>query len=66
MEQNRYITNLVLNQFDTTTKSPVYYVSIKAENGAGLISEPVISTPIIILNEDKTGMYSLNAKSSVR
>ncbi|KAL5013969.1 hypothetical protein ScPMuIL_008239 [Solemya velum] len=56
MEQNRYITNLVLNQFDTTTKSPVYYVSIKAENGAGLISEPVISTPIIILNEDKTGV----------
>lgn len=40
-----------------TTRSPVYYLSVRARNGAGVVnSSPKISTPIIVVEEDKAGM----------
>lgn len=56
-ERNRYIADLKLDPTDAMTLLPVYYVSIKAENGAGLISEIITSTPVMVLDEDVTGTY---------
>lgn len=42
---------------DENTKLPVYFVTITSVNGAGLTSEPVVSTPIIIVDEDQPGKY---------
>ena len=55
-ETDIYISGLSLLLTDTVTKLPVYYVSIKAQNGAGLESQKVISTPIVVVNEDKPGI----------
>lgn len=42
---------------DQILHKPVYYVSLKAINGAGLESDPVISTPIMVVDEDSPGMF---------
>ena len=44
------------------TKSPVYYVSMKAENGAGQESNVITSTPIVV-DEDKPGKVSIDTMS---
>ena len=36
--------------------SPVYYVSLKVKNGAGNLSAPTVSTPVIVVPEDVTGI----------
>jgi len=54
-EKDLYITDLSLEITDTETKLPVYYVMIKATNGAGIPSLPVVSTPILVVDEDKPG-----------
>ncbi|KAK3101942.1 hypothetical protein FSP39_007535 [Pinctada imbricata] len=51
-----YIDGLSLSVTDDNTKIPVYYVSMKAENGAGLISDPITSTPIVVVQRDKPGI----------
>lgn len=59
-ESSQYITGLALELTNTTTKTPVYYVSMKAENGAGILStQAVTSTPIIVVPEDKAGKISM-------
>ena len=57
IEKDIYISNLALTLTDPTTKFPVYYVSVKATNGAGLESNQVTSTPIFVVDEDKPGKY---------
>lgn len=58
-ESSQYITGITLELTNTTTKTPVYYVSMKAENGAGILStQAVTSTPIIVVPEDKAGKIS--------
>jgi hypothetical protein len=53
---SQYITGFTLEVSNQTTKSPVYYLSLKAQNGAGLVSPtPTISTPIMVMEEDKAG-----------
>lgn len=54
-ESDIYITDLTLQLTNINTKQPVYYLSVKAENGAGQQSPPVTSTPIIVVDEDKPG-----------
>ncbi|KAL3873866.1 hypothetical protein ACJMK2_036950, partial [Sinanodonta woodiana] len=58
-----YIDNLVLqntifenNNFDNNPISNVYYVTIRARNGADLLSDPVVSTPIVVIPEDVAGI----------
>ncbi|XP_070573548.1 uncharacterized protein [Ptychodera flava] len=50
-----YIGGLTLQRCDPVTGSPVYYLSVKATNGAGLQSEPMISSAIRVVANDKTG-----------
>ena len=37
---------------------PVYYVCVKAENGAGELSDDICSSPILIVPADKTGKHN--------
>ena len=59
-ESSQYISGLNLELTNQTTRSPVYYLSLRARNGAGVVnSSPKVSTPIIVVEEDKAGMYIL-------
>lgn len=44
-----------LSETDVRSYQPVYYVTIKVGNGAGLWSDSQTSTPIIVVPEDITG-----------
>ncbi|KAK3101936.1 hypothetical protein FSP39_007496 [Pinctada imbricata] len=55
-ESSAYIGGLSLNVTNQTTFDPVYYVSMMAENGAGLLSNPINSTPIVVVEEDRSGI----------
>lgn len=54
-ETDVYISDLSLPLTDIVTKSPVYYVSLMGDNGAGQESTIITSTPIVVVNEDKPG-----------
>ena len=41
---------------DEKPTDPLYYVSLKVRNGAGELSEPVVSTPIVVVPNDVTGI----------
>lgn len=57
-ESAQYITGFNLEVTNQTSKTPVYYLSLKAENGAGLVSQsPSVSTPIMVMEEDKAGEF---------
>ena len=59
-ESGQYISGLNLELTNQTTRSPVYYLSLRARNGAGVVnSSPKVSTPIIVVEEDKAGMHIL-------
>ena len=53
-----YIKGLTLTVSNETAHYPVYYVSLKAINGAGQESDPVISSPIMVVDEDEPGKKS--------
>ncbi|CAG2251012.1 unnamed protein product [Mytilus edulis] len=55
-ENDLYIQGLSLDVTNLTTHKPVYYVSIKAENGAQLFSSSMTSTPIVVVEEDRAGL----------
>ncbi|CAG2193139.1 unnamed protein product [Mytilus edulis] len=55
-ETDVYISDLSLPLTDIVTKSPVYYVSLIGDNGAGQESTIITSTPIVVVNEDKPGI----------
>jgi hypothetical protein len=46
---------LALTNVSVVPHSPVYRVTVRAKNGAGIVSDPKTSFPIIVLPEDKTG-----------
>ncbi|XP_071152144.1 uncharacterized protein, partial [Mytilus edulis] len=56
LKKDTYVDGLSLNVSDIETKTPVYYVSLVAINGAGLESSPVVSTPIVVVKSDKPGI----------
>ncbi|KAK7494165.1 hypothetical protein BaRGS_00014638, partial [Batillaria attramentaria] len=55
-EQDGYIDGLTLELTNTVSGTPVYYVTVRAANGAGDTSTPRTSTPIKILQEDQAGV----------
>ncbi|XP_071123199.1 uncharacterized protein [Mytilus edulis] len=59
-----YINDISLILTDEDTKLPLYYVTMKSVNGAGIISEPVVSTPIIVVDEDQPGIVVDGTDSS--
>ncbi|XP_077992165.1 uncharacterized protein LOC144446291 [Glandiceps talaboti] len=56
INRDGYIDGLELELYDETTNQPIYYVSVKAENGAGELSAPKISSPIKVLQGDIAGI----------
>ncbi|XP_076086943.1 uncharacterized protein LOC143057517 [Mytilus galloprovincialis] len=56
LKKDTYVDGLSLDVSDIDTKTPVYYVSLVAINGAGLESSPVVSTPIVVVQSDKPGI----------
>jgi hypothetical protein len=64
-ENDIYITGLSLTVTDETSRTPVYYVSLKAMNGAGLESTPLVSTPIIVVDEDEPGKISCHSNTQI-
>ena len=56
-EDDVTIMGLSLDITNQTTMTPVYYVSVKAENGAKLYSSPVTSTPVVVVPEDAAGEF---------
>ncbi|CAG2214886.1 unnamed protein product [Mytilus edulis] len=56
LKTDTYIDGLSLDVSDIDTKTPVYYVSLVAINGAELESSPVVSTPIVVVESDRPGI----------
>ncbi|XP_078697384.1 uncharacterized protein LOC144925295 [Branchiostoma floridae x Branchiostoma belcheri] len=54
-ETDGYVGNLNLQLTNKTTNSPVYYLTIKAENGAGGFSRNITSSPIKVVRADQVG-----------
>ncbi|XP_066289761.1 uncharacterized protein [Branchiostoma lanceolatum] len=50
-----YIGNLNLQLTNKTTDSPVYYITVKAENAAGTFSQNITSSPIKVVRADQAG-----------
>ncbi|XP_078585863.1 uncharacterized protein LOC144867674 [Branchiostoma floridae x Branchiostoma japonicum] len=57
-DRSAYINNLNLQLYDEVTGSPVYYVAVKAQNGAGQFSIVVVSSPIKVVPGDKVGVVA--------
>ncbi|XP_070573717.1 uncharacterized protein [Ptychodera flava] len=53
-----YLGDLTLDKYDADSDRPVYFVSIKAENGAGIMSDTLISSGIKVVSADKVGMVT--------
>ncbi|XP_070573761.1 uncharacterized protein [Ptychodera flava] len=53
-----YLSDLTLEKYDAHSDHPVYFVSIKAENGAGMMSDTLISRGIKVVSADKVGMVT--------
>ena len=58
-ETDGYIGGLNLQQTDSATSLPVYYVSVRATNGAGAVSSPMSSNKIKIVQEDEAGKIKI-------
>eukprot|EP00058_Branchiostoma_floridae_P000529 XP_002586017.1 hypothetical protein BRAFLDRAFT_110183 [Branchiostoma floridae] len=50
-----YIGNLNLQLTNKTTNSPIYYLTVKAENAAGTFSKNITSSPIKVVRADQAG-----------
>ena len=55
-ERAKRLTGFQLQLTNPRTKAPLYYITVKAQNGAGDFSSPMTSTPIYVEDEDVTGM----------
>ncbi|CAH1783352.1 unnamed protein product, partial [Owenia fusiformis] len=53
-----YLDNLNLLLFNDFTKGPLYYINVKARNGAGEFSKNITSKPIKIIEADAAGIIS--------
>ncbi|XP_035668230.1 uncharacterized protein LOC118410564 [Branchiostoma floridae] len=54
-ETDGYVGNLNLQLTNKTTYSPVYYLTVKAENAAGSFSTNITSSPIKVVRADQAG-----------
>ncbi|CAH1239174.1 HEG1 [Branchiostoma lanceolatum] len=54
-ETDGYVGNLNLQLTNKTTNSPVYYLTVKAENAAGSFSTNITSSPIKVVRADQVG-----------
>ncbi|KAI8482777.1 hypothetical protein Bbelb_394390 [Branchiostoma belcheri] len=54
-ERDGYVGNLNLQLTNKTTNSPVYYLTVKAENAAGGFSRNITSSPIKVVRADQVG-----------
>ncbi|XP_070574642.1 uncharacterized protein [Ptychodera flava] len=50
-----YIGDITLDLYDESNDGPVYYVTVKAQNGAGTFSDPKTSSPLKLVSGDKIG-----------
>ncbi|XP_035697583.1 uncharacterized protein LOC118430698 [Branchiostoma floridae] len=50
-----YIGNLNLQVTNKTTNSPIYYLTVKAKNAAGIFSRNITSSPIKVVRADQAG-----------
>ncbi|XP_066289112.1 uncharacterized protein [Branchiostoma lanceolatum] len=50
-----YVGNLDLQLTNKTTNSPIYYLTVKAENAAGSFSRNITSSPIKVVRADQAG-----------
>ncbi|XP_070573688.1 uncharacterized protein [Ptychodera flava] len=56
VKKDGYIDGLELQLYDDASQQPIYYVTVKAQNGAGDFSTPKISSPIKVLQGDMAGI----------
>ena len=54
--QDIYLTDIHLQDTDTSVWAPVYYVTVVAYNGAGERSDEHVSSPVVVLPEDVPGL----------
>ncbi|XP_070573951.1 uncharacterized protein [Ptychodera flava] len=50
-----YIGDITLDLYDESNDGPVYYVTVKAQNGAGTFSDTMTSSPLKLVSGDKIG-----------
>nr|XP_006817933.1 PREDICTED: uncharacterized protein LOC100377080 [Saccoglossus kowalevskii] len=55
-KRDGYVDELSLQLYNTAANGPVYYITVKAENGAGSMSESLTSSPIKVLQGDIAGI----------
>ncbi|XP_048258717.1 uncharacterized protein LOC124137708 isoform X1 [Haliotis rufescens] len=65
-DRDKYMDELTLTVTDLDTMTPVYYVSVKASNGADLTSDVITSNPIRVVDQDKAGIVIDGADSTER
>ncbi|XP_046562951.1 uncharacterized protein LOC124271844 [Haliotis rubra] len=65
-DKDKYMDGLTLTVTDPDTMTPVYYVSVKASNGADLTSDVITSNPIRVVDQDKAGIVIDGADSTER
>ena len=58
LDLNRTTDDDCDNSTDTSSCQNIYYVCVKAENGAGQISEVVCSSPIKVVDQDQKGKFN--------
>ena len=58
-ETDGYIGGLTLQRTDSATSLPIYYVSVRAINGAGAVSSFMSSNKIKIVQEDEAGKVKI-------
>ncbi|XP_046574117.1 uncharacterized protein LOC124282192 [Haliotis rubra] len=65
-DRDKYMDGLTLTVTDPDTMTPVYYVSVKASNGANFTSDVITSNPIRVVDQDKAGIVIDGADSTER
>ncbi|XP_048250793.1 uncharacterized protein LOC124111176 [Haliotis rufescens] len=63
-EKDKYLSGLTLTVTDPGKMTPLYYVTVKATNGAGQTSDVITSNPIRVVEEDKPGVAIDGADST--
>ncbi|CAH1791080.1 unnamed protein product, partial [Owenia fusiformis] len=53
-----YLKNLTLGLFDPNIQGPLYYINVKAKNGAGQFSKNITSKPLKIIEADAPGIIT--------
>ncbi|KAI8518956.1 hypothetical protein Bbelb_022130, partial [Branchiostoma belcheri] len=64
-EEAGYINGLSLTLTNWGSKTPVYYVTVKARNGANSFSDTTTSTPVFVVDRDRAGYVTDGAEEGV-